>query len=86
MLASLLCLPMNVRFGSEADIRNGYVWRSSSGSLGITVKVLAEGTGQALDTARRGGADVVFVHDKSAEAVVIDGKLASHPEALILRS
>ena len=35
--------------------------------LGITVKVLAQGTGQALDTARRGDADVVFVHAKSAE-------------------
>src|SRR5665213_2485853 len=34
---------------------------------GITVKVIAEGTGQALDTARRGDADVVFVHAKSAE-------------------
>src|SRR5499427_4852724 len=35
--------------------------------IGITVKVLAQGTGQALDTARRGDADVVFVHAKSAE-------------------
>jgi tungstate transport system substrate-binding protein len=34
---------------------------------GITVKVLAEGTGKALDTARRGDADVVFVHAPSAE-------------------
>jgi tungstate transport system substrate-binding protein len=34
---------------------------------GITVKVIAQGTGQALDTARRGDADVVFVHAKSAE-------------------
>jgi tungstate transport system substrate-binding protein len=34
---------------------------------GITVKVLAQGTGQSLDAARRGDADVVFVHDKSAE-------------------
>src|SRR5690606_21911551 len=34
---------------------------------GITVKVLAQGTGQALDTARRGDADVVFVHDAEAE-------------------
>jgi tungstate transport system substrate-binding protein len=34
---------------------------------GITVKVLAQGTSQALDTARRGDADVVFVHAKSAE-------------------
>jgi tungstate transport system substrate-binding protein len=34
---------------------------------GIEVKVLAQGTGQALDTARRGDADVVFVHAKAAE-------------------
>ena len=34
---------------------------------GIAVKVLAQGTGQALDTARRGDADVVFVHAKFAE-------------------
>jgi tungstate transport system substrate-binding protein len=34
---------------------------------GITVKVIAQGTGQALDTGRRGDADVVFVHAKSAE-------------------
>lgn len=34
---------------------------------GITVKVISQGTGQALDTGRRGDADVVFVHAKSAE-------------------
>src|SRR5581483_7233386 len=34
---------------------------------GITVKVVAQGTGQALDTGRRGDADVVFVHAKSQE-------------------
>jgi tungstate transport system substrate-binding protein len=34
---------------------------------GIAVKVLAQGTGQALDAARRGDADVVFVHAKFAE-------------------
>jgi len=34
---------------------------------GIDVKVVAQGTGQALDTARRGDADVVFVHAKPAE-------------------
>jgi tungstate transport system substrate-binding protein len=34
---------------------------------GIDVKVVAQGTGQALDTARRGDADVVFVHAKSLE-------------------
>jgi len=34
---------------------------------GIKVKVVAVGTGQALDIGRRGDADVVFVHDRSAE-------------------
>lgn len=34
---------------------------------GISVRVIAQGTGQALDTARRGDADVVFVHAKAAE-------------------
>ena len=34
---------------------------------GIKVRVVALGTGQALDTARRGDADVGFVHDKAAE-------------------
>ena len=34
---------------------------------GIKVRVVALGTGQALDLARRGDADVVFVHDKTAE-------------------
>jgi len=36
-------------------------------SSGIKVRVVALGTGQALDMARRGDADVVFVHDKAAE-------------------
>lgn len=34
---------------------------------GITVKVVAQGTGQALDTARRGDADVVLVHARAEE-------------------
>ena len=34
---------------------------------GIDIKVVALGTGQALDMARRGDADVVFVHDQKAE-------------------
>src|SRR5678816_2939048 len=34
---------------------------------GISVRVVAVGTGQALDIGRRGDADVVFVHDKTAE-------------------
>ena len=34
---------------------------------GIEVRVVALGTGQALDVGRRGDADVVFVHDRAAE-------------------
>jgi tungstate transport system substrate-binding protein len=45
----------------------GYLLPIFKQKTGITVKVLAQGTGQALDTARRGDADVVFVHAKSAE-------------------
>lgn len=41
---------------------------------GIDVKVVAVGTGQAIDMARRGDADVLFVHDKLAEEkFVADG-------------
>ena len=36
-------------------------------ATGIRVRVVALGTGQALDMARRGDADVVFVHDQAAE-------------------
>ena len=35
---------------------------------GITVNVVAQGTGKALDTARRGDADLLLVHDPEAEA------------------
>jgi tungstate transport system substrate-binding protein len=45
----------------------GYLLPIVQQKIGIKVKVLAQGTGQALDTARRGDADVVFVHAKSAE-------------------
>ena len=36
-------------------------------ATGIDVKVVAVGTGQAIDMARRGDADVLFVHDQAAE-------------------
>ncbi len=41
---------------------------------GIEIKVVALGTGQALDMGRRGDADVLFVHDQAAEEkLVADG-------------
>ncbi|MEY9132966.1 tungstate transport system substrate-binding protein [Bradyrhizobium diazoefficiens] len=45
----------------------GYLLPLFSKAEGINVKVVAVGTGQALDIGRRGDADVVFVHDRPAE-------------------
>jgi tungstate transport system substrate-binding protein len=45
----------------------GHLLPQFKAKTGIAVKVIAQGTGQALDTARRGDADVVFVHAKSQE-------------------
>jgi tungstate transport system substrate-binding protein len=45
----------------------GYLLPLFKQKTGIEVKVIAQGTGQALDTARRGDADVVFVHAKPQE-------------------
>jgi tungstate transport system substrate-binding protein len=39
---------------------------------GIAVNVVAQGTGKALDTARRGDADVLLVHDPEAEQQFMD--------------
>ena len=45
----------------------GHILPMFKAKTGIDVKVVVQGTGQALDTARRGDADVVFVHAKPAE-------------------
>ncbi len=45
----------------------GHVLPEFRKSSGIDVKVVALGTGQAIDMARRGDADVLFVHDRPAE-------------------
>jgi len=44
-----------------------HLLRDANAALGLEVRVVAVGTGQALDMARRGDADVVLVHDKPAE-------------------
>ena len=45
----------------------GHILPMFTAKTGIQVKVVALGTGQALDVGRRGDADVVFVHDRPAE-------------------
>jgi tungstate transport system substrate-binding protein len=52
----------------------GHILPLFKAKSGIDVKVIAQGTGQALDTARRGDADVVLVHAKAQEEkFVADG-------------
>lgn len=52
----------------------GHLLPAFKASSGIDARVVALGTGQALDTGRRGDADVVFVHDQAAEdKFVADG-------------
>jgi tungstate transport system substrate-binding protein len=45
----------------------GHILPLFKAKTGIDVKIVSQGTGQALDTGRRGDADVVFVHAKSQE-------------------
>lgn len=45
----------------------GHILPLFKAKAGIDVRVVSQGTGQALDTGRRGDADVVFVHAKSQE-------------------
>jgi len=45
----------------------GHILPLFKAKTGIEVKVVSQGTGQALDTGRRGDADVVFVHAKALE-------------------
>jgi tungstate transport system substrate-binding protein len=45
----------------------GHILPPFKAKTGIDVRVVAQGTGQALDTGRRGDADVVFVHAKAQE-------------------
>jgi tungstate transport system substrate-binding protein len=45
----------------------GHILPMFKAKTGIDVKVISQGTGQAIDTGRRGDADVVFVHAKAQE-------------------
>src|ERR1700760_1059854 len=52
----------------------GYLLPLFKAKTGIDVRVVAQGTGQAIDTANRGDADVAFVHAKALEEkFVADG-------------
>ena len=86
-LAGLLCLALplsavaqekSIVVASTTSTQDSglfnYLLPLFTAKTGITVKVIAQGTGQALDTARRGDADVAFVHAKpQEEKFVADG-------------
>ncbi|HEX6979918.1 MAG TPA: extracellular solute-binding protein [Alphaproteobacteria bacterium] len=50
----------------------GHILPLFKAKTGIDVRVIAQGTGQALATGRRGDADVVFVHDRASELKFVD--------------
>jgi tungstate transport system substrate-binding protein len=90
LLAWSLSLGMSVAAGGVAAQERSIVMASTTSTeqsglfghllpafkkaTGIDVRVVAVGTGQALDMGRRGDADVLFVHDRPAEeALVAEG-------------
>ena len=61
----------------------GHLLPAFKQATGIDVRVVAVGTGQALDTARRGDADVVFVHDTAAEEKFVAEGFATRRQAVM---
>src|SRR5580692_1524463 len=49
-----------------------HIFPQFTAKTGITVNVVSQGTGKALDTARRGDADLLLVHDPEAEQQFMD--------------
>ena len=83
--AMLICLPQAPRADERFIVVASTTSTQDSGlfdhllplftaKTGIEVRVVAKGTGQAIDLARKGDADVLFVHDrKSEEQFVAEG-------------
>ncbi len=69
-LASAACaqtITMASTTSTEQSGLFGHLLPQFKKASGIDIKVVAVGTGQAIDMARRGDADVLFVHDQAAE-------------------
>src|SRR5664279_4230538 len=85
LVFALLCAPLSGRAQERSIVMASTTSTEQSGlfahllpafktATGIEVRVVAVGTGQALDIGRRGDADVLFVHDRPAEEkLVADG-------------
>ena len=67
LAASAQTIVMSSTTSTEQSGLFSYLLPEFKKASGIDIKVVALGTGQALDMARRGDADVVFVHDQVAE-------------------
>ena len=61
-----------------------YLLPKFSEQTGIEVRVIAQGTGQALKTAERGDADVVFVHDPAATRAVEETIRLCHADGMTI--
>jgi tungstate transport system substrate-binding protein len=75
---SMTCFALNLVMASTTSTEQSGLFQhllpEFKKSTGIDVKVVALGTGQALDMGRRGDADILFVHDQVAEEkFVADG-------------
>ena len=78
LVASGSAFAQSITMASTTSIEQsglfGYLLPEFKKASGLDIKVVALGTGQALDMARRGDADVLFVHDQVAEEkFVADG-------------
>ena len=94
LLAALLCLSFTVEAQQKFITVASTTSTEQSGlfkhllpefekKTGIQVRVVALGTGQALDLGRRGDADVAFVHDKEAEEkMVAEGAFVDRREVM----
>jgi len=76
LIAAVLCAPAlaqdkSIVVASTTSTQDsglfGHILPIFKAKTGIDVKVISQGTGQALDTGRRGDADVVFVHARPQE-------------------
>ncbi len=85
-VASAAAQPAEITLASTTSVDNSgllaAILPGFTKASGITVHVLALGAGQALDTARRGDADIVLVHDPEAEQKFIDEGHGVHPRQI----
>ncbi len=75
LLATFPAQASTIVLASTTSVENSgllaHILPAFTAATGIVVKVVAQGTGQALATAARGDADLVFVHDPEAEVAFI---------------